>query len=103
MVELEFSGLLSMWEQSSVMAAPGALCAALYEETTCICTSLPQRMNQPLETRWRNGERSIFNLEAGTTENTTKEDVVKGYVSTGRTFTTRNPAGRCTRTETSLG
>ncbi len=32
-----------------------------------------------------------------------EEDVVKGYVSTGRTFTTRNLAGRCTRTETSLG
>jgi hypothetical protein len=34
---------------------------------------------------------------------TTKEDVVKGYVSTGRTFTTRNPAGLCTGTGTSLG
>ncbi len=44
----------------------------------------------------------VFNLEGGTTENT-KEDVVKGYVSTGRTFTIRNLAGRCTRTETSLG
>jgi hypothetical protein len=47
MVELEFSGLLWMWERSSVMAAPGGLCAALYEETACICTSLSQRMNQP--------------------------------------------------------
>jgi hypothetical protein len=49
MVELEFSGMLSMWERNTVMAAPGALCAALYEETACICTSLPRRTNQPLE------------------------------------------------------
>jgi hypothetical protein len=56
MVELEFSGLLSMWERSSVMAAPGALWAALYDETACIRTFLPRRMSPALETRvekWR--------------------------------------------------
>jgi hypothetical protein len=45
------------------MAAPGAFWAALYEETACICTSLPQRMNQPPETRgekWR-----TINLQLG--------------------------------------
>jgi hypothetical protein len=61
MVELEFSGLLSMWEQapSWQRRAP----CALYEETAYICTSLPQRMHQPLETRVE--KWSTRNLQLG--------------------------------------
>jgi hypothetical protein len=45
MVELEFSGLLSMWEQSSAMAAPGALCVALMRKQ--LASALPCLTHEP--------------------------------------------------------
>jgi hypothetical protein len=51
----------------------------------------------------RNGEGSVFNLEAATAEcDAEGKTVVKDYVSTGRTPTTRNPAARCTATVMSI-
>jgi hypothetical protein len=60
-------------------------------------------MNQPLETRVEKWRTISLQLGSWYDREYKEEDVVKGYVSTGRTFTTRNPAGSCTRTETSLG
>jgi hypothetical protein len=54
--------------------------------------------NQGGETE--NDQSSTWKMEP---QRIQEEDVVKGYVSTGITFTTRNLAGSCTRTETSLG
>jgi hypothetical protein len=45
-VELEFSGSLSMWHKAPSWQRR-RLVRCAYEETACICTSLPQRMNQP--------------------------------------------------------
>jgi hypothetical protein len=59
--------------------------------------------NQLLETRVEKWRTISLQLGSWNDREYKEEDVVKGYVSTGRTFTTRNPAGRCTRTETSLG
>jgi hypothetical protein len=57
MVELEFSGLLSMWEQSSVMTAPGALCAALMRKQ--LASALP----------YLNAGETIPENQGGETEN----------------------------------
>jgi hypothetical protein len=67
-----------------------------------MCTSLPRR-NEPAPgdqvEKWR-----TISLQLGSwyDREYNEENMVKGYVSTGRTFTTRNLAGSCTRTETSL-
>jgi hypothetical protein len=51
-----------------------------------------------------NIERSVFNLEAVTAKKCDEEGkpVVKDYVSTGRTYTTRTHATGCSGTETNL-
>jgi hypothetical protein len=59
--------------------------------------------NQPLEIRVEKWRTISLQLGSWYDREYEEEDVVKGYVSTRRTFTTRNPAGSCTRTETSLG
>ena len=84
------------------MAAPGALCAALVRKQLastlpcCDARTSPGNQGEEMEndqpSTWKQYDREYK-----------EEDVVKDYVSTGRTLTTRNPAGRCTRTETSLG
>jgi hypothetical protein len=58
--------------------------------------------NQLLETRVEKWRTISLQLGSWYDREYNEEDVVKGYVSTGRTFTTRNLAGSCTRTETSL-
>jgi hypothetical protein len=87
-------------EQSSVMAAPGALRAALLRKQ--LASALPY-LNELLEARVEKWRTISLQLGRWSHRKYNEEDVVKGYVSTGRTFTTRNLAGSCTRTETSLG
>jgi hypothetical protein len=72
---------------------------------TLLASALPylDARNQLLETRMEKWRTISLQLGRWSHREYNEEDVVKGYVSTGRTFTTRNPAGRCTRTETSLG
>jgi hypothetical protein len=90
-------------EQSSVMAAPGALRAALMRKQLASALPYLNARNQLLETRVEKWRTISLQLGSWYDREYNEEDVVKGYVSTGRTFTTRNLAGSCTRTETSLG
>jgi hypothetical protein len=85
------------------MAAPGALRVVLMRKQLASALPYLNARNQLLETRvekWRTISLQLGSWYDGENK---EEDVVKGYVSTGRTFTIRNLAGRCARTETSLG
>jgi len=81
-------------EQSSVMAAPGALRAALMRKQLASALPYLDARNQPLETRVEKWRTISLQLGRWSHREYNEADVVKGYVSTGRTFTTRNLAGK---------
>ena len=105
MVEWKLSGLLSMWEQKLRHGSPGAIGAGGVVCTgNSIATALADftQAKQP----WKSGveKRRTIRLQPGSCDSREcdEEGVVKEYVSTGRTSTTRNPAERCTGTETNF-
>jgi len=81
-------------EPSSVMAAPGALRAALMRKQLASALPYLDARNQPLETRVEKWRTISLQLGRWSHREYNEADVVKGYVSTGRTFTTRNLAGK---------
>ena len=83
-----------MWNRSSVMAAPGApgaaeVCALRFprERLAFGLPLLAQKINP-----WKTKDRETENYQSSTwkpySRECNEEGVVKGYVSTGRTFTT---------------
>ena len=71
------------------MAAPGALRAALMRKQLASALPYLDARNQPLETRVEKWRTICLQLGRWSHREHNEADVVKGYVSTGRTFTTR--------------